>query len=83
MPGVVGELLLDLWLADEPAGDKVIYWLGQLTQQFHPKALCVCVFVCCVLLLVPVQVPLNEYDFAGQKLCNVQLQVSVCVCVCV
>ena len=43
---------------------------------------CVCLCVCAELLF-PVQVPLNEYDFAGQKLCNVQLQVGQCVCVCV
>ena len=27
------------------------------------------------------QVPLNEYDFTGQKLCNVQTQVSLSTCV--
>ena len=42
----------------------------------------VCVYLCAELLF-PVQVPLNEYDFAGQKLSNVQLQVGHCVRVCV
>lgn len=31
--------------------------------------------VYCTITLIFMQVPLNEYDFTGQKLCNVQSQV--------